>query len=211
LGIGLALNIENRGNVDELVRGAVDEARNRHTLESLRDDPVIRAYRDFYWRLGIDPTKQRPAQEALLRRILRGEDMPRINPAVDIGNAVSIRYLVPVGLYDLDKAGWSDLVIRYAEPGEEFMPIGSGARKLDPSQVVLATTSGLVLHVYPHRDSELTKVDEGTRNIIITTAGVPGVGDETILESTRELIQLITKYLGGEPSEAKLLVYSIEI
>ena len=48
------------------------ETRNRWEIEKLRDDPDFRAYRDFFWRLGIDPTKNRPAAEALIRRVLNG-------------------------------------------------------------------------------------------------------------------------------------------
>ena len=77
----------------------MDEIKAKYTLEKLREDPVVRAYRDFYWRIGIDPTKTRPSSEALVRRILRGR-FPRINPVVDAGNIASARTMVPIGLYD---------------------------------------------------------------------------------------------------------------
>lgn len=59
------------------IKSAVEEARRLYSLDALKEHSIIRAYRDFYWRvLKIDPTKQRPSQEALLRRILRGGDLP---------------------------------------------------------------------------------------------------------------------------------------
>jgi len=66
------------------------------SLEGLKEDPVVRAYRDFYWRLGIDPTKVRPSSEALARRALRGE-FPRVSPLVDAGNVASI----PMPLFEV--------------------------------------------------------------------------------------------------------------
>jgi DNA/RNA-binding domain of Phe-tRNA-synthetase-like protein len=65
----------------------LEEARRRLslTLPSLKDHPIIRAYRDFYWRLGIDPTKQRPSSEGLARRLLAQGRLPRINSVVDAG------------------------------------------------------------------------------------------------------------------------------
>jgi DNA/RNA-binding domain of Phe-tRNA-synthetase-like protein len=62
-----------------------------YTLETVKDDPVFRAYRDFYWKIGIDPTKTRPASEALTRRILAGKTLPTINTLVDAYNLASIK------------------------------------------------------------------------------------------------------------------------
>jgi len=84
-------NTRYTAELEEEISRAVAETRQTLSIDMLKGHPIIRAYRDFYWRvLGIDPTKQRPAQEALLRRILRGEPLPRISPVVDAGNAASI-------------------------------------------------------------------------------------------------------------------------
>ncbi|WP_054841764.1 phenylalanine--tRNA ligase beta subunit-related protein [Vulcanisaeta distributa] len=201
VGVGIVRNVENREYPSELlviINDVVKEVRSKYSLDKLKDDPIIRYYRDFYWHeLGIDPTKQRPAQEALLRRILRGEDLPRINPVVDIGNVASIRYLVPIGLYDIDSFGGKDLIIRYARDGEIFNPIGSPQKTLSSNQIILSTIDGLILHVYPYRDSETTKIRPETKNVLIVTAGVPGVDDERLIESAQFIIDLATKYLGG--------------
>lgn len=155
VGVGIVRNVKNSEYPSVLlsmIDDAVREVRSKYSLDRLKDDPIIRYYRDFYWHeLGIDPTKQRPAQEALLRRILRGEDLPRINPMVDIGNVASIKFLVPIGLYDIDSFGGKDLVIRYARDGEVFNPIGSPQRALTRNQIILSTVDGLILHVYPYR------------------------------------------------------------
>ena len=56
-----------------------EEARRNFVLETLKDNPIVRAYRDFFWSLDIDPTKIRPSGEALLRRILQGKNIPKIS------------------------------------------------------------------------------------------------------------------------------------
>lgn len=201
VGVGVVLNVDNRSYPQELIQyfnEVVESIRKNYSLNALKDDPVIRAYRDFYWRvLGIDPTKQRPSQEALIRRVLRGEELPKINPIVDIGNIVSIKYMVPIGIYDIDKIGNVDLILRYAREGEEFYPIGSGKKVLKSNQIILATSDDRVVHVYPYRDSELTKVTENTRNILIISAGVPGVDVEKLTSSVHEIEDLSIKYLNG--------------
>ncbi len=74
----------------------------RWEVEKLRDDPEFRAYRDFFWKLGIDPTKNRPAAEALIRRVLRDSPIPKINTWVDAYNLVSINTAVPIASFDSD-------------------------------------------------------------------------------------------------------------
>ncbi|MCS7103216.1 MAG: phenylalanine--tRNA ligase beta subunit-related protein, partial [Candidatus Korarchaeum sp.] len=139
----------------------VEEVRDLYSLESLKDHPVARAYRDFYWRIGIDPTKVRPSGEALVRRILRGERVPSVNSVVDAGNAASALTLVPIGLYDMSKIV-GKLELRLAKPGEVFQLIGGGERKLEGGEPVLADEEGPIF-LYPHRDCERTKIREDTR------------------------------------------------
>ncbi|MEM0277092.1 MAG: phenylalanine--tRNA ligase beta subunit-related protein [Pyrobaculum sp.] len=184
--------------LEEEIRRAVEEARRSLSLETLKDHPIIRAYRDFYWRvLGIDPTKQRPAQEALLRRVLRGEPLPRINPVVDAGNAASVKYMVPIGLYDVAKIRGGPLRIRMSRKGEVFHPIGGSPMELE-NQIVLAA-DGQILHIYPYRDSVETKIEEGTRDVLVVVAGVAGVGEERLVQTAKYLRGLLS-LLGGVPA-----------
>ena len=66
--------------------------------------------RELYRRFGTDPTRVRPSSEALLRRVKKGEPLPRINSLVDVANALSVQLQVPVGLYDLGKVAGGELV-----------------------------------------------------------------------------------------------------
>ena len=85
--------------------------------------PADRA-RELYRRFGLDPTRVRPSSEALLRRMKKGESLPRINSLVDVANAMSVQLQVPVGLYDLDKVKGDELVIRLGAEGESYAGIG---------------------------------------------------------------------------------------
>ncbi|MFN7105683.1 MAG: B3/4 domain-containing protein [Pyrobaculum sp.] len=183
--------------LDAAINKAVEEVRGVLSLEILKDHPIIRAYRDFYWRvLKIDPTKQRPSQEALLRRVLRGEPLPRINPVVDAGNGTSMKYVVPIGLYDMAKIKGQLLYLRTSKRGELFYPIGGSPIELG-SQIVLASDSQ-ILHIYPYRDSVETKVDEATRDILVVVAGVAGVEIERLIKAALHLRHLLS-LLGGTP------------
>jgi DNA/RNA-binding domain of Phe-tRNA-synthetase-like protein len=80
--------------------------------------------RQLYRKFGTDPTRTRPSSEALLRRIKKGDGLPRINSLVDVANAMSVQLQVPVGLYDLDKVKGDELVIRLGQKGEGYEGIG---------------------------------------------------------------------------------------
>lgn len=69
----------------------------------LKDNPTVRAYRDFCWKLNMDPTKTRPLGEALLRRVLHAKQLPRISTVVDAYNLVSTKTMIPISGFDEDK------------------------------------------------------------------------------------------------------------
>ncbi len=77
------------------------------TLDQIKSYPIFRCYRDFFWRVGIDPTKNRPAAEALTRRVVSGKDLPTINTLVDSYNLASIKTSVAIAAFDLNKISGS--------------------------------------------------------------------------------------------------------
>ena len=100
----------------------LEVARAVASVRSGNADPALA--RALYRKFGMDPTRIRPSSEALLRRIKRGDPFPRVNSLVDVANALSVQYQVPVGLYDLEKVHGIELVIRLGKPGEGYAGIG---------------------------------------------------------------------------------------
>jgi DNA/RNA-binding domain of Phe-tRNA-synthetase-like protein len=97
--------------------------RAAQAVRSAAVGPTDRA-REMYRRFGTDPTRMRPSSEALLRRMKKGEALPRVNSLVDVANALSVQLQVPVGLYDLDKVKGEELVLRLGLEGEGYEGIG---------------------------------------------------------------------------------------
>lgn len=172
----------------DLLEQRLASLRSRLTLYSLKDNPVVRAYRSFFWRLKIDPTKVRPSSEALARRALRGE-FPRVSPLVDAGNLASVETLVPIGIYDLDLLA-PPLTITLTRGEVRFWPIGGGEQTLPAGTPVMVDTRGVVVHFYAHRDSSLTSVRETTRRALVVAVGVK----EVPLELVRSAAELTTTY-----------------
>jgi len=185
-----------------IVRGSSDILNNRirEIVARIREEfgdpsnltghPIVRAYRSFLWKLGIDPTKMRPSSEALARRALRRGDIPRINNVVDAGNAASLATLVPIGLYDLDRLA-GPLRLTRASRGLVFQPIGSGETLLGEGVPVLVDGEGRVIHVYPHRDSRLTMIRPETRRVLAVAGGVEGVPEGLLDKALDMFVELL--------------------
>ena len=115
----------------ELYELEVTEPRDDFELEVARTASAARSgdvgdagrARALYRQFGIDPTRVRPSSESLLRRLKKGEPLPRVNSLVDVANAVSVQLQVPVGLYDLAKTKGDELVVRLGARGESYMGI----------------------------------------------------------------------------------------
>ena len=183
------LEVENSNPaLESFKREAQDRIRRKiASLSEVKDQPVFRAYRDFFWRVGIDPTKVRPAGEALTRRILGGRDLPTVNTVVDAYNIASVETSVAIAAFDLGAIDEGSLVMRRAVKGEPFHGIGMvSPDSLSGVEVVIEDQkSSKLVAVYPYRDSDDSKVTAQTKRVLFMMCGVPGI-DELALERAKD-------------------------
>ncbi|HVP24073.1 MAG TPA: phenylalanine--tRNA ligase beta subunit-related protein [Conexivisphaerales archaeon] len=174
-----------------------EKAKIRISINDLKDDPIISAYRSFYWRIGIDPTKQRPASEALIRRILQGGSIPSVNYIVDAGNIASVRTHIPIGLYDFDRLK-GPLKLSMSKGGEAFRDI-TGKEWTTVEEVVLRDDVG-VLHLFPHRDCERTKITSDSKRVLILGCRVLGVTEELCKAAAWQVVHVLDE-LRANPND----------
>ncbi len=123
----------------------------------------ITAVRTMYKRVGLDPTKTRPSSEALLRRVRKGDTLPRINSMVDVCNWCSLEFQLPYGLYDAGRIE-SDVELRLGLEGESY----PGIRKDDVhvgGRITLADRLGPFGN--PTSDSARTMVTTSTTRALL--------------------------------------------
>jgi DNA/RNA-binding domain of Phe-tRNA-synthetase-like protein len=150
-----------------------------------RIEPARRLYRRF----GTDPTRMRPSSEALLRRMKKGEPLPRINSLVDVANALSVQLQVPVGLYDLGKVRGDELVIRLGKKGEGYEGIGKEHVNVE-GRICVADSEGACGN--PSADGARTMITASTESAAWIYF-LP-VGDDD-LDRTAELIAVFGRGL----------------
>jgi DNA/RNA-binding domain of Phe-tRNA-synthetase-like protein len=141
----------------------------------------------MYKRVGIDPTKTRPSSEALLRRIRRGDELPRINSLVDVINWCSVETQLPYGLYDVDRIR-GNVTLRLGRDGEEY----AGIRK-DVVHVAgrLALSDDVGPFGNPTSDSARTMVTTTTTRALVVIFCPAGLGQDPLsraLDLTRSRI-----------------------
>ena len=151
------------------------------------------AVRAMYRRIGLDPTKTRPSSEALLRRVRKGDRLPRINTLVDICNWCSLEFQLPYGLYDV-AALEPPVTLRMGHPGESYPGIRKDVVNV-ADRLTLADQGGPFGN--PSSDSARTMVTEATTSVlavVFAPAETTPARLATVLEATAARL---TQFAGG--------------
>jgi DNA/RNA-binding domain of Phe-tRNA-synthetase-like protein len=153
--------------------------------------------RDLYKAFGIDPTRYRPSSEALLRRVIKGKPLPTIFNAVDLCNLCSLRFLLPLGLYDTAKVD-PPVVLRKGREGEAYPGIRKDEVHLH-GRPVLADATGAFGN--PTSDSLRTSVSPDTASLLMVIFAPASYPAEMMEENVRAACDLMERHLApaGKP------------
>jgi DNA/RNA-binding domain of Phe-tRNA-synthetase-like protein len=152
------------------------------------------AVRAMYKRVGLDPTKTRPSSEALLRRIRKGDPLPRINAMVDVCNWCSLEFQLPYGLYDLAQIEGERIEMRLGHEGESY----AGIRKDDVhvgGRITLADARGPFGN--PTSDSARTMVTTATARALVVVFAPRGVEERRLAEVLDVTAARMREYTGA--------------
>ncbi|WP_326765716.1 phenylalanine--tRNA ligase beta subunit-related protein [Streptomyces sp. NBC_01591] len=129
-------------------------------------DPRIEAWHTAYRSFGTNPRRIRPSVDALGRRLAKRGALPRINPAVDSYNVVSVQHGLPAGAFDLDRVT-GEVVIRRADGTESFTPLGEPdtTESPKPGEIIYADTTDVLTRHWNHRDAHRTRVTEDSTHV----------------------------------------------
>lgn len=161
--------------------------------------PSLAAWRGAFRKFGLDPTQYRSAAEALLRRLTKKGDIPSINTLVDIGNLVSIRYALPVAVFDT-RALQGAVTVHFADGSERYTTLGESEEDHpEPGEVVFSDETKLVIaRRWCWRQSEQSAAQADTTQAIITVEAHHTQGRADVQAALNDLLELLRKYAGGE-------------
>ncbi|WP_431874805.1 B3/B4 domain-containing protein [Micromonospora marina] len=180
-------------DVTPRLAGYLGAARDRLAAGPEGGFPEIQAWRRAFTRMGCPPTRYRCAAESLLRRLRRDGDLPRLHPLVDLGNALSTRYAVPVAVLDLARID-GDLTVRPADGTESYLGLGGENEQPAPGEVIFADHSG---HAHArrwcHRQSGASAVRAGTTEVLVVVEAMHEQAAPTVRRMLDELAAALTE------------------
>jgi DNA/RNA-binding domain of Phe-tRNA-synthetase-like protein len=158
----------------------------------------IQPVREIYRAIGLDPTRHRPSSEALLRRVLKGELLYRVNTLVDALNYCSLKYLVPYGLYDLEKIQ-PPVSLRRGREGEGYPGIRKEFVNV-ADRLCLADAAGPFGN--PSSDADRTKITTATTRALVVPFLPPAMGEEVVKGLVEETARILRRFSEGEVRQA---------
>jgi DNA/RNA-binding domain of Phe-tRNA-synthetase-like protein len=185
-----------REETERLLTGLEAAAAGGGWAPLAESDPLLASWQAAYRAFGTNPRRFRPSVDALCRRLAKSGRLPRINPAVDAYNAVSVLHAVPVGAFDLASVR-GDIRLRFAVEGDAFSPLGEPAavEETRPGEVVYvddAAECAVLTRHWNHRDSDRTKVTPASRDVVFLLEAVAAdPGHKTVAQAVERLAALL--------------------
>jgi DNA/RNA-binding domain of Phe-tRNA-synthetase-like protein len=193
-------------NADVSARAATfaSAAQARLGAGSESELPEIQAWRRAFAKMGLKPTQYRCASEALLRRFRKEGSLPAIHPLIDLCNAVSLAFAVPIAVFDVGKVEGS-LEVRHASGAERYLTFSGEIEHPEPEEVIFADEAGNAhARRWTNRQSGLSAVRADTTAVLIVAEALHDSGEADIAGLTTTLGEAIAGIWSAKPNSALL-------
>lgn len=199
--------VDNRGGGEDLVHLLREAEMAVRVLVrgNVAELPYIAAWREAYRRFGAKPSEHRSSIEAMVRRVIKPESIPSINPLVDIGNLVSLRYMLPVGVHPLTEPLRS-IELRCSLPGDTFVPVNREPEETPPAgEIVLASGQNVLTRRWTWRQAANTQTLPGATRVFYNVDGLPPATKNVVSDAMQEIVRVVNEHCGGTVVATALL------
>jgi|APSaa5957512622_1039677.scaffolds.fasta_scaffold56057_2 DNA/RNA-binding domain of Phe-tRNA-synthetase-like protein len=162
---------------------------------------AIKGMRDLFKRNGTDPSKYAPSAEALLKRIIDGKDLYRINNVVEGNNMGSMKFELPMGVYNMDNLT-GDVVFQFGTNSEVMETMAKGGMNMENT---LLTRDDEKPFGSPVSDSPRAMIAGNTKNVLLLVYGTSDVGEEYVAQATEYTAKKIIEHAGGSIGELEVI------
>ncbi len=195
-------------DVEQRVAAYYARAQERLDAGPATGFPEIQAWRRTFAKMGLKPTQYRCASEALLRRFAKEGALPSIHPVIDLCNAISLAYAVPVGVFDVAAVA-GGLEVRHATGAEEYLTFGGEIERPEPGEVIFADEAGRAhARRWTNRQSGRSAVRPGTAAVLVVTEALHETAQADVAELTKTLAEELGAVWSG-PLDSALLSASM--
>lgn len=201
-GIVVAKGIDNTQKIEKiqnLLEAGIKANEEKYEGKKVKESEEVACYRDAFRTLGINPNKFMSSIESMLTRVSKKKGLPSINPIVDIGNAMSLKYYLPMGAHDIDTIAPQDVEVRFSRDGDKFIPFGETEPEiLDAGELVYAVGDKVRTRRWIWRQSEEGKIVESTKNIFFPIDGFKNSNYDNLMAAREELASLLKEIFDCE-------------
>ena len=184
-------NAANKSEIKDMLEESIRATGEQMGKDKIKESPKIVPYRNAFTKLGFNPNKFAPSVEALISRILKKGELPGINNIVDLVNAISIKYILPIGAHDMDLLK-DDITVRFSVAGDRFIPFGAAEPEiLDAGELVYAGGNKIKTRRWIWRQSEQGKITEDSTNIFFPIDGFIDENYESVISARDELARTL--------------------
>lgn len=179
-------NSKNYPEIENFLKDEIAKAQNYLQDKKVKELKEIELYREAFRKLNINPNKFMCSIEALLTRVGKAGFIPSINLLVDLGNALSIKYHIPLGIHDIDKIP-ADIELRFANESDRFIPFGqTEAETPDLNEVIYVSGNDVRTRRWTWRQGENGKIDGTAKDVFIPIDG--------FIENKEEVLKLQAEF-----------------
>ena len=170
--------------------------------------PEIKAWRGVFSRMGLKPTQYRCASESLLRRFKKEGALPPIHPLIDLCNAASLAFAIPVAALDVAKIQWP-LQVRPATGEENYLSFSNEIEHPEAGEVTFADAQGNAhARRWTHRQSGLSAIRDDTATVLVVMEGVHANAAHDVQQLATALGEALTQVWGVTPQRGLLTATS---
>lgn len=193
-GVIVAKGIDNslvKNDIVEKLDQSIKDCEDKFKDTKVKELEGILCYRDAFKELGINPNKFMSSIEAMLTRTSKGKGIPNISPIVDLGNVVSLKYMVPLGAHDIDTLD-GDIEVRFSKEGDSFIPLGTEEKEiLEDGELIYSAGDNVRTRRWIWRQSEQGKITNESKNIFFPIDGFTDKNYESVMSARDELASLL--------------------
>ncbi|MDN3506738.1 MAG: lysine--tRNA ligase [Simkaniaceae bacterium] len=199
IGILIAKGIDNSGSEGlDVLRATEKGAQKQYGEVDLNEVDKLKDWREAYRSFGYKPAKARCSVDALLRRVVKGKELPNISPLVNLYNSISLKHSVPAGADDLDKVEGS-VRLTVAKGDETFRAIGAEEAETALSgEIIYRDDAEITCKAWNYRECDKTKITAETKNAALVIEGLEHTSLFEVARALEELKMLVEKHCGGQ-------------
>lgn len=186
------LDVTDQADVADTMAPFYERAVVKLAGRSESDLVEVAAWRRAFSQMGLKPTQYRCASEALLRRLRKDGSLPAVHPLVDLCNAVSLAYAIPIAVFDIASVS-GDLTVRRASGTETYLTFGGDTESPEPGEVIFADSAGQAhSRRWTHRQSALSAIRPDTKRVVIVSEAMHDTGQQDVAALRTELEEALS-------------------